>query len=188
MTMSLETTLASLRAAIARLQESLSALRVTVIEDRPARGSVVLVDQLDTIITDMSSELEEADAHIVQALQSAQPNGPLEVVQSVLRDVNHLFNRFAASYSGDLASHHRLAELLEMGHERRRGWLEWSREVKTGIERCGPPMGNVAAAMVECWSELAERLARNSVSVQATNIGQQITVRDDQLEIASKAS
>ena len=56
------------------------------------------------------------------------------------------------------------------------------------IERCAVPMNAVAAAMVECWSELTERLARNSVSVQATNIGQQITVRDDQLEIAGKAS
>ena len=51
---------------------------------------------------------------------------------------------------------------------------------------CGAD-GRGAAAMVECWSELTERLARNSVSVQATNIGQQITVRDDQFEMAGKA-
>jgi len=51
-----------------------------------------------------------------------------------------------------------------------------------------PPMNAVAAVLADCWSELAERLARNSVSVQATNIGQQITVRDDQLELTGKAT
>jgi len=188
MTMSLDATLASLRRELARLQDVMSALRVTVIEDRPARGSVVLVDQLDNLMTDLSSALEEADALAAQSLQGAQPNGPLERVHAALRDIHGLFNRFTASYVGDLASHDRIAQLLEMGDERGRGWWEWSQEVKTAIERCVLPMNAVAAVLADCWSELAERLARNSVSVQATNIGQQITVRDDQLELTGKAT
>ena len=186
--MSLDATLASLRRELAGLQDAMSALRVTVIEDRPARGSVVLVDQLDNLITDLSSALEEADAMAEQTQSTVQPNGPLENVRAALRDIHRLLNRFAASYSSDLASHDRIAQLLEMGDERGQGWWEWSQEVKRAIERCGAPMNAVAGAMADCWSELAERLARNSVSVQATNIGQQITVRDDQLEIASRAS
>jgi hypothetical protein len=188
MTMSLDATLALLRQEIARMQEVVSALRVTVIEDRPARGSVVLVDQLDNLITDLSSALEEADALAAQALQGAQPNGTLENVRTALRDMHALINRCAASFIGDLASHDRLAQLLEMGDERGRGWWQWSQEVKTAIERCGAPLHAVAAALADCWSELAERLARNSVSVQATNIGQQITLRDDEWEIAGRAS
>ena len=186
--MSLDATLTSLRRELAGLRDVMSALHVTVIEDRPARRSVVLVDQLDNVITDMTSALEEADALAVQAMHEAQPNGPLEPVQAALRGIHTLLNRFTASYIGQLASHDHLAQLLEMGDERGRGWWEWSQEVKTAIERCAAPMNGVAGAMVACWSELAERLARNSVSVQATNIGQQITVRDDQLEIAGRAS
>jgi hypothetical protein len=45
----------------------------------------------------------------------------------------------------------------------------------------------VESALLGCWDELSEQLARSSVSVQATNIGQQITMREDQLELAGKA-
>ena len=119
-----------------------------------------------------------------------QPHGPLEHVRAILRHIHELLNRFTEKYVGELASHDHIAQLLEMGRERGREWRAWSQEVKTAIERCRTPLKAVAKAMVDCWSEVAERLARNSVSVQATNtnIGQQITVRDDQLEAVGKAS
>ena len=186
--MSLEAALALLRRELARLSEAVSELRVTVTEDQPARGGVVLVDRLDNVVTDLSSALEEADARAAQALEISQPNGPLEHARAALRDIHGLLNQFTASYVTELAAHDHIAQLLEMGRERGREWREWSQEVTTAIERCALPMKAVAGALVECWSELAERLARNSVSVQATNIGQQITVREDQLEMAGKAS
>jgi hypothetical protein len=188
MTMSLEAALASLRSELARLHDVISALRVTVMEDRPSRGAVILVDQLDNVVTELSSALEEADAHAVQALHMNQPNGLLENVRAILRKIQDLVNLFTASYVGELASHERIEQLLEMGRERGREWREWSQEVKTAIERCQAPLRVVTSAMADCWSELADRLARNSVSVQATNIGQQITVRDETLEIAGRAS
>ena len=186
--MSLEATLESFRRQLARLQEAVSALHVTVSEDKPARGAVVLVDQLDTLLTDLSSAQEEAAARAMQALHGIQPNGPLENVRAALPDIHELLNRFTAQYAGELATHDRIAQLLEMGGERGREWQAWSQEVKTGIERCALHLKAAAGAMLECWSELAERLARNSVSVQATNIGQQITVREDQQEVAGRAT
>ena len=186
--MSLEATLESLRRELSGLQEAVSALHVTVTEDRPARGAVVLVDQLDNLITDLSGTLEEADARAAEALHGLQVNGPLDKVRTAARDIHELLNRFGALYVGELATHDRIAQLLEMGRERGRGWLEWSEVVKTAVERCALPMKTAASAMLECWSELAEHLARNSVSVQATNIGQQITLRDDQMELAGKVT
>jgi hypothetical protein len=186
--MSLEATFESLRRELTRLQEAVSALHVTVTEDKPARGAAVLVDQLDNLVTDLSSTLEEADARAAQAIQGTRPNGPLDEVRSALREIHTLLNRFTALYVGELAPHDRIAQLLEMGRERGREWRDWSQVVKTAIERCATPMKATAAAILGCWSELAERLARNSVSVQATNIGQQITIREDQLELAGKAT
>lgn len=186
--MSLQATLESLRRELAGLQEAVSALHVTVTEDRPARGAAMLVDQLDNLVTDLSSTLEEADARAAEALQGIQPNGPLGDMRAAAHDIHKLLNRFGALYSGELATHDRIAQLLEMGRERGRGWHEWSQVVKTAIERCAPPMKRAADAMLECWSELAEHLARNSVSVQATNIGQHITIREDQVELAGKAT
>jgi hypothetical protein len=186
--MSLEATLESLRRELARLQEVVSALRVTVMEDRPSRGSVVLVDQLDNLVTELFSTLEEADARAGQALQNSQPNGTLDEVRAAVRDIHDLINGFTAKYAGELATHDRLAQLLEMGRERGREWRAWTREVKTAIERCAAPLATLAAALVDCWNDLAERLARHSVSVQATNIGQHIALRDNQWELAGKAT
>jgi predicted lipid-binding transport protein (Tim44 family) len=188
MSMSLEAALGALRSELAGLQDVMSALHVTVMEDRPARGAVILVDRLDNVVTELSSALEEADARAAQALQIDQPHGPLENVRAILRQIQELLNRFTAKYVGELASHHAIEQLLQMGRERGREWRAWSQEVKTAVERCQIPLGTVASAMADCWSELADRLARNSVSVQATNIGQQITVRDETLEIAGRAS
>jgi len=184
--MALETTLGSLAAALARLQDVLSALRVTVVEDRPARGASVLVDRLDNLVTELSSALEEADARVAQALQVNEFNGSLEQVRAIAAHVHGLVNRFTAKYSGELASHDQIAQLLEMGGERGREWRAWSQEVKTAVERCRVPLAGLADTMVQCWMELGDRLARQSVSVQATNIGQQITLRDEQLEPAER--
>jgi hypothetical protein len=185
--MSLDAALESLRRTLRGLQESVSALQVTITEDKPGRGGAVLVDQLDNLVTDMSGMLEEADDRAAEALQTSKPNGPLDQTQSALGDVHGLINRFTALYTGELAAHDQIAQLLEMGRERGREWREWSQVVKTAIERCAAPMKTAAEALVECWSELAGRLSRNSVSVQATNIGQQITLREDQLGLTGTA-
>lgn len=181
--MGLETTLASLRHQLARLQEAVSALHVTVTEDKPVAGAVVLVDQLDNLVTDLSGMLEEADARAAQAIQSSQANGLPDQTRVALREIHGLINRFITVYAGELAAHDPLEQLLEMGRERGREWRDWSQVVKTAIERCAAPMKAAAGAIMECWSELAERLARSSVSVLANNIGQQITLREDQFEL-----
>jgi hypothetical protein len=187
MTMPLDAAVVSLRRHLHALQEAVSALRVTVVEDRPVRGSVVLVDHLDNLTTDVISALEEADAHVAEAQLVDERAGTFDVVSRALRLVHGLLNRVTATYVGELAAHDRIAQLLAMGGERGREWRVWSREVKTGIDRCGAPLHQASGAILECWSELAERMTRTSVSVQATNIGQQITVRDEQLELAAKA-
>jgi hypothetical protein len=177
--MSLETTFESLRRQVARLQEAVSALHVTVAEDKPVAGAVVLVDQLDNLVTDLSGTVEEADARLAQLIQGNQLHGPPDHARIALREIHGLINRFAAMYAGELAAHDPVEQLLEMGRERGHEWRDWSQVVKTAIERCGAPMKAAASAIMECWSELTERLARSSVSVLATNIGQQITLREN---------
>jgi hypothetical protein len=179
MTMSLDTTFESLRRELARLQEVVSALQVTVAEDKPVAGAVVLVDQLDNLVTDLSGTVEEADARAAQVIQGNQLNGPPDQSRIALREIHGLINRFTALYAGELAAHDPVEQLLEMGRERGREWRDWSQVVKTAIERCAAPMKAAAGAIMECWSELAERLARSSISVQATNIGQHITLREN---------
>jgi hypothetical protein len=176
--MSLGATLETLHRELARLREAISALHVTVAEDRPACGAAMLVDQLDNVVVELSSTLEEAEA---RALQAREGNGssPPDGTRVALREVHTLLNRFTALFAGELANHNRVALLIEMGRERGREWREWAQVVKTAIESCAAPMQATASALLECWSELTERVAGHSVSVQATNIGQQITTHED---------
>lgn len=185
--MSLEAAFDSLHRQLIQLQEAVAALHVTVTEDRPTGGAAMLVDQLDGVVADLSGSLDEANDRLMQAMRANQTNAPLDTVRAAAHDVHKALNRFTALYVDELATHDRIAQLLEMGIERGRGWREWSLVVKTAIERCALPMKTVADAMAESWAEVAERLARNSVSVQATNIGQHITVRDDQVELVGRA-
>jgi hypothetical protein len=37
-------------------------------------------------------------------------------------------------------------------------------------------LAQTSAALASCWQELAERLGTMSISMQATNVGQQITM------------
>jgi hypothetical protein len=186
--MSLESSLDSLRRKLATLQESIADLQVTVTEDKPSRGGTLLVDQLDSVVTELSSTLEEAETRSNDALQAARNSSQLDQCRGALRAIHELVNRFTAQYSHDLAAHDPVSQLLEMGRERGREWREWSQEVKTAILRNTGPARETADALVECWSELAERLARGSLSVQSTNIGQQITLREDQLELTGKTT
>src|SRR5262249_31572181 len=176
MSMGLEGTLATLRATVTQLHEDVSRLRDTVTEDQPSTDAVKLVDDIETVVTDLIGALEEAQAHIVHALQVELPKGSLEQVRAMMRRIHELLNGFTATYIERLAAHTQIRQLLVMGRERGPRWLAWSREVKTAVERCAPPLTAAADAIVDCWSELAERTTRGAVSVQATNIGQQITV------------
>lgn len=186
--MALEPSVATLRGELTRLQEAVAALHVTVTEDRPARGGALLVDRLDTLLTDLTSTLDEAGANIGHAEMSVQANRSLHDVHTALQRMHELLNRFSARYVAELADHAHVAQLLEMGRERGHGWRQWCEVVEKAIAQCAAPLNEVARATLVCWNELADRLAAHSVSVQATNIGQQITVREDELEIARRAS
>ena len=52
---------------------------------------------------------------------------------------------------------------------------DWAGSVKHGLEQCRQPIDAVGKALAACWQEIAERIGTTSISVQATNIGQQIT-------------
>ena len=188
--MSLETALESLRRDLRELQRALSELQPFLAD---VRGTVALVDELDNVVTELTSGVEEAAASLGHAAHATQPDGALDVVRAALRHTHELLNRITASYIGLFVpevpeNDSMMSALLLMGDERGSQWSDWNQVVKTSIERCATPLQNAAESLLDCWSELAERLARHSVSVQATNIGQQISVRDDQLEAANRVS
>ena len=58
MSMSLDATLTTLCTGLTALAEDVSRLHLTVTEDKPVRVAAVLIDHLDTLLTDLSGDLE----------------------------------------------------------------------------------------------------------------------------------
>jgi hypothetical protein len=190
MTVALETSLQSLRARLGDLQAVLSDLTPFITD---VRVPVPLVDDLDDVVTDLAGAAEEAAAAVDDALQASRPDGALAPVSSAVGRAHTALNRCQAAYVGlfvpEIPGDDSLVEkLLERGQRYGRQWLDWSQVVRRSIALCAVALKASAHAMTECWQELALRLSRHSVSVQATSIAQQITTRDGQRENTNDAN
>jgi len=182
--MSLETTFESLRCELGFLQETVSSLHVTATEDKPVRGEVALVTRLEDVITDLVGTLEGALIYADKGVQASKQDQASSELRTALRNSHGLINRFARTFYTDLATHERIAPLLQMGRERGKEWQRWAGVIKTGIEQCAVCLSDVQGALLESWDELTERLAAKGFSIRSTNIGQQIRMQEDQFNLA----
>ena len=66
-------------------------------------------------------------------------------------------------------------DFVRMGHRQGGKWPQWISLLKTVIEGCCEPLHGSVHAVAVCWEELTEKQSAKAISVQATNIGQQIT-------------
>lgn len=185
--MSLETSLQSLQSRLTELHKVLSDVSLFLNEPVP------LVDAIDNIVTELTSAAEEAEAALNDAIVACKPDGSLDGVFDGLRRVHDALNRCTTAYVGlfvpEIPKDDSLHEkLIEGGWMYGDQWLNWSGVVRSSIRLGAAPLSAAGVALMECWYELAMRLARHSVSVQATNIGQQITMREDQMALVEKAT
>jgi hypothetical protein len=180
----LEATFRELFSELKKLQDTLVALRLTVVEDRPRKGDAALVDQLEDTILDVMGLLDEG----LKAARAAQKavGHPLDLdgARRGLETCQDRFHRIEQQFSADLVSYERLKDLASLGM-RPGEWHSWAGTVKQGIEQCRQPLDGASKALAACWQEIAERVGMTSISVQATNIGQQITTPE--LEAAGVA-
>ena len=68
-----------------------------------------------------------------------------------------------------------------LGARRKGVWLIWSQNVKRDLDTCRYEIDLTRKALTACWQELAEHAGTTNISVQATNVGQQITTRRSEL-------
>jgi hypothetical protein len=172
--MPLETTFQDLSTELRKLHDTLVAVRLTVVEDKPVRGEAALVDHLEDTILDMMGLLDEA-IKAARAAQKAVGNvTDLNRARRALTVCQQRFHGIERQFADELVSYEKLKDLASLGSERRGEWLPWSNSVKEGIEQCRQPLDGVSKSLTACWQEIAERVGMTSISVQATNIGQKI--------------
>lgn len=154
-------------------EEAFHSLRLTVIEDRPPHGEVLLVERLGNLVEDMRGWLAEGHAAAVDARQSvAHPLDGYRASQK-LGCANERFIRLETQFFNDAISHRTIDGLKRFGRTRGGEWFGWSGSVASALQTCREPLGLLNEAFLRAWQELSERLGASSLLIQNNNIGQQ---------------
>jgi len=173
--MTIEATFNSLLANFGALREALQNLRLTVVEDRPLRNGVLIIDRMGDAIDDLIGWLEEGSEAAGRASKAVVH--PIDGQRAIhdLSQVNERFLKLEYNFFWGLASYPQVRDLTKLGTSRGREWRAWSDSVKVALDQTGHAMNELQRALLATWQELAERVGAGSVSVQTTNIGQQIS-------------
>lgn len=167
------------RMGLEALLEALTALRLNVVEDRPEAH--VLADLLGNALDDLIGLAEEA-------LALPEPFGDTpDAAPDLIPDLAKLTQfglrreaqslRLAGRFGTEVAPVGRIAELAELASERQDDWPGWVAGVLSDLERVQRLLLGEAEARARYWQEVLERLSF-APSVQATNIGQQVTLTE----------
>ena len=174
--MTLEATFQQLCSRIADLGEYLNQLRVTIVEDKPLQGDKALIDQLSDATYDVRGPLEEAHEFADEARRASMSTPTnLEGARKALAACQEKIISALSNYL-ELVSYERVAELMSMGQELGREGRAWARSVKSAFDECRAMINEINLSLLASWLDLTERVPMSSVSVQTTNIGQQISV------------
>jgi len=176
----LEATFRNLSVCLRHLHEALNELKVTL-GDKPPKDESAVADGVETSLLDLKGTLHEARKAALNARRAVEYPVDLDQARRALAICQQRFQRIEQQFASDLVSYEKLKELDRLGNERR-AWLPWSSTVKQGIEQCRQPLAQTSAALAGCWQELTERLGTMSISVQAKNVGQQITMPRSKVE------
>ena len=162
--MTLVRTFQQLREALHTLGGAVQALHISVVEDRPPQGDVVLVDLYGDALEEIVGRLEEAVQQIVPHLPMSDRPTDLGLWQALAychRDVAALEYRCF-----DLLSYSRLAPLVQLGRRRGGEWQSWSTSVRNGLEQLPPLLYAVQQDLAICWQELGEQAGPPRVLIQ----------------------
>jgi len=175
--MALEAKFRELILELGKVQDTLVALRLTVVEDKPAKGDAALVDRLGDVILDMMGFLDEALNSARTAQKRTGHTLDLNAARRALTTCQERVHRIGQLFAVELVSYEILKDLASLGHQRRGEWVPWTNSVKQGIEQCREPLDLAAKALAACWQEIAERVGTTSVSVTNVNVGQEFVAK-----------
>jgi hypothetical protein len=123
----------------------------------------------------VKGDLHEALAAFGKALTAIRPPRDLQQAQAALIDVSRYLNDAVDRFRKDIMQPMTLQLLSQMASELSGEWPEWLRQIKSITYTIRDKFLEVWRALCQCWEELSDKLNSNAVSVQTTNIGQQIT-------------
>ncbi|HUN43791.1 MAG TPA: hypothetical protein VMU81_26150 [Acetobacteraceae bacterium] len=172
--MAIEDTFERLVGTFAAAEEAFHGLRLTVIEDRPPQGEVLLVERLGNLVEDMRGWLAEGQAAAADARQAVEhPPNTHRARQSLAR-ANDRLMRLEKQFFNHALSHRMLDGLERFGRQRGGEWFGWSGGVVTALQSCCDPLRSMDEAMLCSWQELCAWLASGSFSISNINLNPQL--------------
>jgi hypothetical protein len=176
----LESIFRDLADQLRKLHDMLLALRLTVVEDKPLKGEVALVDHLEDTILDLMGSLDESMKSAGAAQKAVGHPVDLDRARRALAGCQEQLHKIETQYVERLASYEKIKDLAAVARDRRGEWVPWAGSVKNGIERCREPLDGARKALADCWQEIAERAGTTQISVRTSNIGQKIIAKSAQ--------
>ena len=172
--MAIEAVFLQLDTACDAVREALQSLGLTVIEDRPPHDEVLLVERLGNLVDDMRGWTEEGCASVGTAREAVTHPPDLQRARQALSVAHERFLLLEYRFFDEAVTHRTIDALMRFGQQRGREWLGWAKSVVLALDSCRAPIRALDEALLQAWRELGERLGARSVSLQTTNIGQQI--------------
>jgi hypothetical protein len=167
----LDKVFAGLQSACEALHEALHNLSLTVIEDRPVEGEVLLVERLGDLVACLQGWAEEASQAAGTARRAVGYPQDFNRARGALAALSAALIRAKYGFFGEALHAETLAGLRRFGRERGREWLSWTGGVAEALEACSPCFRAADEALALAWTELTERLAARGLSLTNTNIG-----------------
>jgi hypothetical protein len=167
-----ETTFQDLVARARGLRDAVASLQITVVEDRPLSGGVLLVERIGDTVDDLRGLAEEALAAASEALTAV--SNPLDEygARNALVEANRRFICLEYKFLADEMSCDHLNELAKFGRAHGHEWRGWTSSVLHALTQCRGPIHDVDDALLLAWQDLSERIGAGGVSVRTTSIGQ----------------
>jgi hypothetical protein len=172
--LALESAFRSLCEQLQELRESLTALRLTVVEDRPLEGEAVLVDQFGDAAEDVLGWLEEAMATAGQGYTAACYPHDVGRAARALVAAHEQLHQITRRAAADLMAYERIDGLMKLGLQRKGEWLAWSGGVREALEKSQQSLDESSQTLLLCWREIVERVDSSTVALQSTNITQHL--------------
>lgn len=152
----------AVRAAFERLWESLHrlratvlALRLAVVEDRPAGIGVHPVQATGDGIEDLLGLVQESLDAAADGLDAATPPLDGQRAGRALAGTQRIFDEIGRR-SSSLFAYSRLSQLARAAYERGGEWEPWVASVLESLEDYPRPMWDAHSAFLKCWEDLAE--------------------------------
>jgi hypothetical protein len=155
--MSLTGGLTELCARWQALHEHLSALRLTVVEDRPLGLDLALVDRRADALDDVIGLVEEGLSNAREAREFLIPPADVASFHRSLLCSHQKQTMLQERLWSGLLSHERIAEVSDAARRHGGEWVPWARRVQEDLRHCPHKALEVGMSLIECWRAVVDQ-------------------------------